>query len=153
MKTADARRLYERLRIPAPQDIAAPAQEHIRGTRRKVVQGICFRSTLEADCYQLLRLWQDAGLIQGLELQPKFVLQVAFRSPGIKRQIQAITYRADFSFTAVKHSRWMIGERVVIEAKGWKTEPFKLRRKMFLNKYPGLNYEIWTREVLRGINV
>ena len=49
--------------------------EFTAATRRKIVDGIPFRSTLEANTYQLLKSWESASAIRNLKLQPRFVLQ------------------------------------------------------------------------------
>lgn len=106
-----------------------------------MVDGISFRSTLEADCYQLLKSWRDAGAINNLELQPKFLLQCGFRrgGPVDGEWVRPITYRADFAFE--------IGQQeYVVEAKGFRTQPYILRRKLFLGRYPDLRFLEWTRD-------
>ena len=154
MTTKQAAELYARAGRVPPPSIAAPAPEFVRNTRRKVIDGIEFRSTLEADAYQIIKSWRDAGAIRNLELQPKFVLQSAFRrgAPVDGENVRAIKYTADFQF-----ERAVIGEAVewqmtVIEAKGHRTQPYELRRRMFLAKFPHMRYEIWDREKIRSLS-
>ena len=152
MTTKDAALLYQRAGFKPPAEIAAPSAEHIRNTRRKLVDGIEFRSTLEADCYQLLKSWEAAGAIRNLELQPKFLLQPGFRrgGPVDGEWVRAITYKADFRFERLHASDgWEI---VVVEAKGFRTQAYMLRRKLFLCKFPGVRFEEWTREKLRELS-
>ena len=159
MTTKEAAGLYQRAGKPVPADLSQTPAEHVRNTRRKVVDGIEFRSTLEADCYQLLKAWQAAGAIRNLELQPKFLLQPAFRidhtldfSRG--HSVRAITYKADFRFQRqrIREGSVLPTETVVIEAKGFRTQAFELRRKMFLAKFPNIIYEIWTEDKLKEMN-
>lgn len=140
MTTREAAQIYERMNQPVPADIAKPSAEHIRNTRRKVVDNIPFRSTLEADAYQLLKVWERAGHISDLQLQPRFLLQARFLRHGVS--IRGMHYTADFKFMRE-------GKTVVIEAKGYRTAAFEMRRKLFLKKFPEIEYEIWTRESLR----
>jgi hypothetical protein len=127
--------------------------EYVRNTERKMLDGIEFRSTHEANCYQLLKFWQQAGAIRNLKLQPCFLLQEKFRRDG--KAIREIKYTADFQFertvpaSSLYQNAW---NTVVIEAKGHKTEAFKMRRKMFLKRYPELRYEMWTRQTLEDLS-
>lgn len=142
MKYRDLYQIYERMNQPVPADIAAPSAEYIRNTKRKIVEGHEFRSTLEADAYQLLKSWERAGHISELILQPKFLLQPRFLRHGVS--IRGMYYTADFQFVRDEQT-------VVIEAKGYRTDAFLLRKKLFLKKYPELVYEIWTRETLKAM--
>lgn len=138
MTTREAASLYQRTGQPVPADLAAPAPEKVRNTRRKIVDGIEFRSTLEAEAYQLLRTWEKAGAITYLKLQPKFVLQPKMRRFG--QTIRAITYTPDFSCTL----GWS-GRPVVVDAKGYRMEVYKLKRKLFMQRYPDTAFWEWTR--------
>lgn len=146
MTTKQAAELYARIGRTPPPEITAPSAEYIRNTRRKLVDGIPFRSTLEADAYQILKSWRDAGEITHLELQPKFLLQPGFRrrGPVDGEWVRAITYKADFGYQRN-------GVRHVIEAKGFRTEAYRLRRKLFLGKHSTVVFEEWTRETMRGL--
>lgn len=146
MTTKQAAQIYKQLGIEAPADIAVPNAEYVKNTRRKIVDNIGFRSTLEATAYQILQGWQMAGAISNLKLQPVFIIQAKFRRDG--KTIRAIKYTPDFSFVSESHPSWAKGERVIIEAKGFRTQPYLMRRKLFLCKYPDLRYEEWTRETL-----
>ncbi len=137
LKASEAAVLYARLGIQPPPDIAAPSAEYVRNTRRKEVDGIAFRSTLEADAYQILKSWQRAGAITNLELQPRFLLQPKFRHEG--KTIRAMHYTADFRF--VRNFR-----TVVLEVKGFRLETYRMRRKQFLFRYPEVVFEEWRKE-------
>lgn len=78
------------------------------------VDGIRFDSRAEAARYGILKLWQMAGIISGLELQPKFKLTKA-----------AISYRADFIYTRDN------GQRVVEDVKGVETDRFRMIKKLW----------------------
>ena len=82
------------------------------------VDGIMFDSKHEADRYCELKLMERAGDIKDLRLQVPFVL--------IPKQDgeRAITYRADFVYMDRK------GHKVVEDAKGVRTEVYKLKRKL-----------------------
>jgi hypothetical protein len=140
MTLKQAEELCARAGAPPPAGSSGELREKVKGTIRKTVDGIEFRSTLEANVYQLLRLWQLAGWISDLRIQPLFVLQQPMRRDG--KAVRAITYKADFSFLRD-------GKRVVIDAKGFQMEVFKIKWKMLKATCPELVCEIWTRETLK----
>lgn len=148
MTTKEAAELYQRSGFAPPPSIAAPSAEYVRNTRRKVVDGIEFRSTLEATAYQVLASWQAAGAISKLELQPRFVLQPSFISNG--ERIRAMHYTADFRFEQFNPMTEQV-ETWVVEAKGHRTESYRMRRKMFLAKFPGLVFVEWNRETVKSL--
>jgi hypothetical protein len=85
-----------------------------------------FDSKKEMCRYITLRKKELRNEIQNLELQPKFVLQEKFRFQG--KGIREISYKADF--------RYIENDRIYIEdVKGYKTEIYKLKIKMFYSKY------------------
>ncbi len=136
MTTKQAAELYQRAGMKAPADIAAPGSEYIRNTKRKVIDGVAFRSTLEANAYMVLWHWQLAGAIAELKTQPRFVLQEKFIRDG--RTIRQMVYTADFQFQRD-------GRVVVVEAKGFRTQPYMMRRKLFLARFPDVAFEEWDR--------
>jgi len=92
-----------------------------------------FDSIAESKRYKELALLQKAGEIRGLVLQPKFLLQPAFKKNGkIYRKIE---YIADFMY--IKN-----GKIVVEDVKGKETDVFKLKHKLFEYKYPHYELEI-----------
>jgi len=93
------------------------------------INGITFDSKKEGNRYLELKLQEKLGLITELVLQPEFELQKAFKhNTGLCR---AIKYIADFSY-------WKDGVKVIEDTKGMKTDVYKLKKKMFLFKYPKL---------------
>jgi len=96
------------------------------------IDGYKFDSIAESRRYQELRLLQTAGDISGLVVHPRYVLQEAFKyGMGIER---AITYIADFAYCC--NSGWTVVEDV----KGAKTEVYKIKRKLFIRKYPKFQF-------------
>lgn len=97
---------------------------------RTTLDNVTFDSKAEATRYWELKMLLKAGLILELSRQPKFTLQEAFkdRNGEIHRPIK---YVADFKYYDVKF------KCVVIEdTKGMKTELYKVKKKLFLNKFP-----------------
>ncbi len=92
-----------------------------------VIDDITFDSMKEANFYLELKMRVKAKDIKGFELQPKFLLQDSFIKNGEK--IRKITYIADF---LIYH---MNGEKTVVDVKGYETQAFKLKKKLFEAKY------------------
>lgn len=81
-----------------------------------------FPSKVEAEYYLFLKnSWEK------FEVHPKYILQNKYIHPRTKEKMRAVFYEADFSY-------WSI----VIDIKGQATETAKLKRKMFMFRYPEL---------------
>lgn len=93
------------------------------------VDGIKFDSKVEAEYYLHLKEQVDTGEIQGFERQVKMTLQDSFYLEGVKGKIRAITYVVDFKITEKD------GSITYIDVKGIETDVFKMKRKMFMNRY------------------
>lgn len=94
------------------------------------IDNITFHSISEANRYQELKLLEKAGEILELSLQPSFTLQEAFVDrKGTKHR--SIVYKADFKY-------WDRQFKCVVveDVKGYATAEFKLKKKLFLKKYP-----------------
>lgn len=99
-----------------------------RGRRSKYgaqpvnIDGLRFDSKKEAARWGQLVLMERAGVIQGLRRQVPFVL--------IDKSIhgRAIKYVADFSYM-------QDGVEIVEDAKGYRTEVYKLKRRMMAERY------------------
>lgn len=86
------------------------------GNHRAVVDGINFASRREANRYSELRLLERTGAIKNLQTQVRFPLEV--------NGTIVTHYVADFVYDEK-------GEGVVEDAKGWATDVFKLKAKIF----------------------
>lgn len=96
------------------------------GAKKVEVDGIKFDSKKEASRYQELKLMERAGVIQNLELQKRFELIPSFKVDG--KTIRGITYKADFCYCEN-------GQYVVEDVKGYRTEVYKLKAKLFAYRY------------------
>ncbi len=103
--------------------------------KKTVVDGITFDSKAEARRYTELNLLLKSKKIAGLELQPKFELQAGFTHNG--KKIQAINYIADFAYIECD-----TGASVVEDVKGVRTKEFNIKYKLFLKKYPYIDFRI-----------
>lgn len=90
--------------------------------------GIKFDSKLEAQRYKELILLQENGVIEQLELQPKFRLANGFKmntNKGLKT-IYPMQYFADFKY--LKN-----GLVIVEDTKGVETKDYIIKKKLFLS--------------------
>lgn len=83
--------------------------------QRTEVDGITFASKREAKRYQTLKMELAAGVIENLELQPKY--PIFFNGQKI------CTYIADFKYR-------LSGKEVVEDVKGFETPVFKIKKKL-----------------------
>ena len=111
---------------------ARNSRKKVRNAKSKEVDGIKFRSLLEAHCYRQLR---DAGIPANYE-KKKYVLMEGFHYDNSsyedngktgyqdkkKYKVRDITYTPDF---VDPQGRW------IIECKGFANERFPLKWKMF----------------------
>lgn len=95
--------------------------------KKTEIDGIIFDSKHEAERYAELKLLERGRVITDLTLQPRFELQEGYTSPSGKR-VRPITYIADFMYTED-------GKTVVEDAKGMKTDVYRLKKKIFEYKY------------------
>lgn len=96
--------------------------------KKTEVNGIKFDSKKEAERYSFLLHWLNVGLITNLKLQPEFTLQEAFKTPE-GENVKAIRYRADFSYITKE------GKPIVEDVKGVKTDVYKMKYKMMLDRF------------------
>ncbi len=90
--------------------------------KKTVINGITFDSKHEAERYLELVFMQKSGLISDLKLQVPFELIPAVKING-KTNRKAV-YVADFVYKDEK------GNMVVEDAKGVKTDVYKLKKKL-----------------------
>lgn len=93
--------------------------------QKTTIDGIVFDSKKEAKRYTVLRSLQESGYIKDLKLQVPFEL--------IPKQSgeRAVKYVADFAYYDLEKEI-----SVVEDVKGYKTDVYKLKRKLFKYRYP-----------------
>lgn len=101
------------------------------GNKKVFVDGEEFDSQLEANRWYELKLLQRAKQIEYLRRQVKFELQPSYKRNG--KNIQAINYIADFVYYDLNKKKI-----VVEDTKGFKTETYKLKKKIFEYIHPEL---------------
>ena len=92
-----------------------------------------FDSIAESRRYKELALLEQAGEIENLQLQPKFLLQESFKKNG--KTYRKIEYIADFMYEEK-------GKVIIEDVKGMETKEFKIKRKLFEYKYPDLELKL-----------
>jgi hypothetical protein len=97
------------------------------GAKKTVIDGVKFDSMAEARRYSELKMLENAGVISNLELQPKFNITDSVVWEG--KTLRARNYIADFKYI-------QDGKEIVEDTKGCKTELYKLKKILFLLKYP-----------------
>ncbi|MEK4883452.1 DUF1064 domain-containing protein [Bacillus sp. FSL W8-0223] len=97
-------------------------------SKKVEIDGHVFDSKIEARYYEQLKWLQEHNQILFFRLQPRYLLQEAFKKNG--RTFRKIEYVADFE---VHH---LDGSIEVVDVKGYETEAFRLKRKLFEKKYP-----------------
>jgi hypothetical protein len=104
-------------REEAQRLLSKPKRSKYRAVKT-VVDGITFDSKHEADIYTKLKLEECAGLIRAIACQVSFDL--------IVNEYKICTYIADF---VVKYAN---GLNAVIDAKGYRTREYRLKKKLML---------------------
>lgn len=115
--------------------IKAPKQNKYHNQKIEI-DGITFDSKKEASRYAELKLMKKAHVILDFELQPEFILQDGYVRDG--KTVQPIKYRADFKVM------YADGRVVIIDVKSsekFKTDVYKLKKKMLLYKYPDIIFK------------
>lgn len=93
------------------------------------MDGRVFASKLEARRYRDLRLLEQSGAISGLVCQPRYVL-IPADAHG-----RAICYVGDFAYTEG-------GRAVVEDTKGAETDVWRIKRRLFLARYPDVELRV-----------
>lgn len=96
--------------------------------KKVIYDGIKFDSNREMAYYIKLKMLEQKGIIKDLELQKSYELQPSFKLNG--KTYKKITYKADFSYVLVEDNKIHI-----VDTKGFRTDVYKLKRKMFAYKY------------------
>lgn len=99
--------------------------------KKIVIDNITFDSKLEAQRYTELKLLQRNGLIKDLQLQPSYELIPTFKKN--KKTYRKACYIADFSYYDIE-----LNKTIVEDTKGFKTDVYLLKKKLFEYIYKDL---------------
>lgn len=94
----------------------------------KTGETITFDSEKERDYYLLLKDRERRGEIRDIQRQVSITIQPSFELPSGEK-IRAITYKADFAYLDLED-----GNTHIIDVKGYKTEIYKLKKKLLAYK-------------------
>ena len=97
------------------------------GNKKTMLDGILFDSKREAQRYAELKLMERAREIYDLQLQVPFVLIPVQKDEKGKVIERELKYIADFTYRDIK-----TGRLIVEDAKGVKTEVYKIKKKLML---------------------
>ena len=97
-------------------------------SRKVILDGHKFDSKKESEYYLYLKSELEKGNIYDLELQKEYILQESFKIGNKTRR--KITYKADFTYKTSKDDKLH-----VIDIKGFKTEVYRLKKKLFEKRY------------------
>lgn len=96
--------------------------------KKITIDGVTFDSQREAARWQQLCLMEKAGRITDLQRQVKYVLLPAQKDRSGKVIEKQLTYVADFVYK-------QNGQTVVEDSKGYRTEVYRIKRKLMLWRY------------------
>ena len=99
--------------------------------KKVIIDDIKFDSVKESRRYQELKWLEKANEISELRLQVPFELQPSFKKDG--KTYRKIEYIADFVYYDTKQDKY-----IVEDTKGFKTDVYLLKKKIFEYKYPHL---------------
>ena len=102
--------------------------------KKIIYDGITFDSIKEKNRYIELKILEKSGLIKDLELQKVFELQPSFKKND--KTYRKITYKSDFYYFDNEKGKYIVED--VKASKNFKTEVYRLKKKMFEYKYNDL---------------
>lgn len=135
---------YPRGIKPRPANIIQDIKKNKYKNIKVEYDGITFDSKKERDHYIYLKNLEMAGEIKDLRTQIRFELQPKYKIN--KKRVQAISYIADFIY--LKN-----GNYIVEDTKGYRTQIYKIKKKMFEYKYKIEITEVWSLFFLLFIKV
>lgn len=102
--------------------------------RRVQIDGLWFDSQAEGRRYAELRLLEKAGAIADLLVHPRYEL-IPKHTDRAGQTYPAVIYEGDFQYGENGHL-------VVEDVKGFRTDAFIIKRKLFTWLYPGIVFRI-----------
>lgn len=114
-----------------------PVGTHLKYHNTKVIyKGIKFDSKKERDRYIQLKQLHSLGIIESLELQPKFLLLDTIHYKN--KTYPKTYYKADFKYFDNEKGKYIVEDvKSPITAKD---KVYRLKIKMLLTKYPDIDF-------------
>jgi hypothetical protein len=123
------------MNYPIPKKMNCPITQPQKQNKYKnekiEIDNIKFDSKKEAKRYLELKQLERAGVIYNLKLQVPFELQPSFKIGN--KTIRAIIYVADFEYYTT--DEFALYNHIIEDTKGFRTEVYKLKKKLFAYKY------------------
>lgn len=117
----------KRKTIKKPKIVKKKEPKTKLGNKKVEIDGILFDSKLESDYYLELKRLQELKQIHHFEIQPEYLLMEAFTKNN--KKYRKMTYTADFKVYTNETDFYLV------DTKGFETEAFKLKEKLFNYKY------------------
>lgn len=110
------------------------ARQHSHKRVKIVHNGVPYTldSKREYEVYQELALLEKAGEIRNLKIHPRYELIPK------NSDFRSISYEGDYEYEDSYldgNKRHWLKSKIVLDVKGWHTELFKLKQKMFRHRY------------------
>ena len=106
-------------------------------TEKIVINGIEFTGKLEVAFYNKLSYMKNIGLIKDFKFQVRFELIPTLRLEGKNRANSKRSYIADFVIMCNDD------KELIVDAKGYSTDVFKLKKSFFEYRYKKIIYVIY----------
>lgn len=107
--------------------------------KKILIDGIEFDSRLESNRYCQLKMLERTNEIKDLRRQVEYVIQESYKKNN--KTIRPIKYIADFVYYDLKRNK-----TIIEDTKGYRNEVYKIKKKIFEYKYPGLEITEIRRE-------
>lgn len=104
--------------------------------KKVIYNGIKFDSKKERDRYIELNQLHSLGIIESLELQPKFLLLDTIHYKN--KTYPKTYYKADFKYFDIRKGKYVIED--VKSPVTAKDKVYRLKTKMLLAKYPDIDF-------------
>lgn len=134
LKSSKKNKLISHFEVPGTEGINKG-----KGRSKKcIIDNHIFDSRMEGKFYIKLLNEKNQGEIKKIDLHPKYTLLESFKKYG--KTIRAMTYTGDF---LVEYGS---GEKILYDVKGYKTEAFKIKQKLFDSKFSDINLQCITHK-------
>lgn len=110
------------------------------GAKKVQLDGYTFDSQLEAQRWQQLQILLTAGAIRELS-EPHKEYTIVDKTLVRGKWERAVKHEVDFDYVETTTH-----QHVVEDVKGYATAVWKLKRRLFVERYPHIEYRIVTKE-------
>jgi len=104
------------------------------GAHKCEINGVIFDSVLEGMYYAHLLDLKRCGYLKSFERQVSYTLMKGFTHKATGKKVRPVTYIADFVLEDPD------GNVLVVDVKGKKTPEFRIKEKLFMEKFPDTEF-------------